>query len=88
MVFAAVAVCPVFGGNVKSLRRREGVEDGAAVTHVVPVPNGVAVVADRFWRAKEALAALTIDWDYGAGAGTDIAQGSGATIAPRSTVRR
>jgi isoquinoline 1-oxidoreductase beta subunit len=70
MLYAAVAVCPVFGGTVKSF-------DGTAalkrrgVTHVLPLPNGVAVVADRFWRAKEALAAVKIDWDYGAGAGTD-----------------
>ena len=71
MLYAAVAACPVFGGSVKSF-------DGSAalkrrgVAHVLPVPNGVAVVADRFWRAKEALADVKIDWDYGAGAGTDI----------------
>jgi isoquinoline 1-oxidoreductase beta subunit len=29
------------------------------------------VVADRFWRAKEALADVKVDWDYGSGAGTD-----------------
>ncbi|SDR26769.1 isoquinoline 1-oxidoreductase, beta subunit [Rhizobiales bacterium GAS113] len=72
MVYAAVAACPVFGGSAKSF-------DGTAalqrrgVTHVLAVPNGVAVVADRFWRAKEALAEVKIDWDYGTGAGTDSA---------------
>ena len=70
MLYAAVAGCPVFGGNTKSF-------DGSAalsrrgVSHVLPVPHGVAVVADRFWRAKEALAAVKIEWDYGPGAGTD-----------------
>ncbi len=70
MLYAAVAVCPVFGGGVKSfdataaLKRR-------GITHVLPLPNGIAVVADRFWRAKEALAEVKIEWDYGAGAGTD-----------------
>ena len=34
---------------------------------VLPVTNGVAVVADNFWRAKEALAALPVVWDFGAG---------------------
>jgi len=72
MLYAAVACCPVFGGNVKSF-------DGSAalarrgVRYVLPVPHGVAVVADRFWRAKEALAAVKIEWDYGAGAGTNSA---------------
>jgi isoquinoline 1-oxidoreductase beta subunit len=72
MVYAAVAACPVFGGSVRSF-------DGSAalkrrgVTHVVPVPNGIAVVADRFWRAKEALAKVKIEWDYGAGEGADSA---------------
>jgi isoquinoline 1-oxidoreductase beta subunit len=69
MLYAAVATCPVFGGTVKSFDAK-AVEARRGVTAVVPVPGGVAVVADRFWRAKEALAALPIEWDYGAGVGT------------------
>jgi len=70
MVYAAVALCPVPGGDVKRfdaaevLRRR-------GILSVVPVPGGLAVVADRFWRAKEAAGALKVDWDPGLGAGTD-----------------
>jgi isoquinoline 1-oxidoreductase subunit beta len=70
MVYAAVANCPVFGGRAKSydeaaIRGRRG------FIAIVPVENGVAVVADRFWRAKEMVAALPIVWDEGAAAATD-----------------
>jgi hypothetical protein len=73
MLYAAVALCPVPGGKVKSyddaaVLKRRGIHS------VVPVPGGLAVVADRFWRAKEAAAALTVQWDPGAGAGTSSAQ--------------
>ncbi|MBV8118693.1 MAG: xanthine dehydrogenase family protein molybdopterin-binding subunit, partial [Alphaproteobacteria bacterium] len=73
MVYAAVLGCPVPGGTLKS------VDDGAAkamrgVEAVVPLDNAVAVVADRFWRAKKAADALKVDWNPGAGGGTDSAQ--------------
>ena len=57
----------MFGGKLVSF-------DEAAIAGrrgfiaVVRVENGVAVVADRFWRAKEALNALPIVWDEGAAA--------------------
>ncbi len=63
---AVVARPPVFGARVKSFddkdaRRIAGVED------VFDIPlargTGVAVVADRFWAAKQARDALKIDWD-------------------------
>jgi len=68
MVYAAV-----FGGTLKSfdetaIRGRRG------ILAVVPADNGVAVVADRFWRAKQALTDLPIVWDEGSAAGTDSAQ--------------
>ena len=37
----------------------------------MPVENGLAVVADRFWRAKEMAAVLPIVWDEGPAAETD-----------------
>lgn len=39
----------------------------------VPVPGGLAVVADRFWRAEQAALDLPVEWNPGAGAGTDSA---------------
>jgi len=73
MLYGAVATCPVFGGTVA------GYDAGAisarrGVKAVVPVEGGVVVVADNFWRAKEALAALPITWNEGAAATSDSEQ--------------
>ena len=35
------------------------------VTHVVQLPNGVAVVGRSFWAAKQARDALQLEWDMG-----------------------
>jgi len=72
MVYAAVVTCPVPGGTVntyddKAILKHRGVQA------VVPLPTGVAVVADRFWRAQQAALALPITWDRGAGAGVNSA---------------
>ena len=73
MVYAAVRGCPVPGGTVGS------VDDAAVkalrgVEAVVKLDNAIAVVADRFWRAKNATDALKVTWNPGPGAGTDSAQ--------------
>ena len=52
----------------------------------MPVTNGVAVVADNFWRAKEALQAMPVEWDFGPAGSTDSAQFA-ADIVLRSTGR-
>jgi isoquinoline 1-oxidoreductase beta subunit len=67
LLTATVARCPVFGGRLKRF-------DSAAakamrrVHHVLPITNGVAIVADDFWTAKRGREALMIEWDEGAGA--------------------
>ena len=73
MLNAAIADCPVVGGKVRSF-------DAAAVLKmpgvkaVLPVgETAVAVVADTWWRAKTALAALKIDWDEGPNTGLNSA---------------
>ena len=73
MAYAAVANCPVFGGKLKSydfsaISKRRGIIAAMAVT------NGVAVVADNFWRAKEALHAMPVEWDFGPAGSTDSAE--------------
>jgi isoquinoline 1-oxidoreductase beta subunit len=76
MKLAVVAHPPVFGGRVKSI------DDGetrkiSGVLEVFEIPlvkgSGVAVVADRFWAAKQARDRLKIDWDL---SGIELANSS------------
>ena len=73
MVYAAVTTCPVFGGTVRRVDDSK-VKGRRGIQQIVPIPGGVAVVADSFWRAKQAVADLVITWDEGAGAGTSSDQ--------------
>src|SRR4051812_19290925 len=68
MVYAAIAQCPVPGGRVRSVdeapaRGRRG------VLRVLAMDEFVAVIADNWWRAAQALLTLKIEWDGGANAG-------------------
>ena len=73
MLYAAVSLCPVPGGRLAS-HDAAAVMSRRGVKAVVAVPGGVAVVADRFWRAQQAAAALPVTWDTGAAGHTDSAQ--------------
>jgi len=65
MLNAAIRDCPVFGGKLKSFNAA-AIEKRPGVKKVVRVgDSAVAVVADTWWRAKTALDALPIEWDYG-----------------------
>ena len=65
MLNAAIKACPVFGGKVVSFDAAK-VMGMPGVKHVFKVrEDAVAVVADTWWRAKTALAALPIVWDEG-----------------------
>ncbi|HEV2835169.1 MAG TPA: xanthine dehydrogenase family protein molybdopterin-binding subunit, partial [Pyrinomonadaceae bacterium] len=77
MKVAVVAHPPVFGGRVKSFvddeaRRIEGVRE------VFQIPlakgTGVAIVADKFWPAKQARSRLKIQWDLTGVEAADSAQ--------------
>ena len=70
MVYAALEQCPVIGGTVKSVDSTAA-KKMPGVVAVVQIPDGVAVVADTWWRANKARKALTIVWDEGAGAKLD-----------------
>jgi len=64
MKVAAIAMCPVDGGRLRSLddtatRELPGVVD------VIRIDDAVAVVGDHYWAAKTGLDALQIDWDPG-----------------------
>ena len=62
MVYAAIAQCPVFGGSLKSVDAAK-IESRRGVLKVLPMGDYVAVVADNWWRANEALKELPIVWD-------------------------
>src|SRR6266699_2135877 len=64
MLTAVVARAPVFGAKVKSFDDSHA-RNMPGVRKIVPVPSGVAVVADSFWQAKVAREAVRIDWDEG-----------------------
>ena len=74
MKWAAIKSCPVYGGDVKSCDF-DAVRDkpGVRAVHQFPIPDpaltrgrvfsgGVAVIADSWYQAKQALDALPIEW--------------------------
>jgi len=73
MVQAAIMACPVFGGTLRSVDER-AIAGSRGIVQVVKLANAVAVIADRYWRAKAALDKLPIEWDLGAAAATDSVQ--------------
>ena len=78
MLYAAIKHCPVSGGKLVSFDAAQ-VSGRRGVKGVVRVDAiSVAVVADSWWRAKQALAALPVVWDEG-----PSAKESSATIAAR-----
>ncbi|HKX42649.1 MAG TPA: molybdopterin cofactor-binding domain-containing protein [Burkholderiaceae bacterium] len=65
MLNAAIVDCPVFGGKLKSFDAAK-IAGKPGVKKVVKVgDSAVAVVADTWWHAKSALAALPVEWDEG-----------------------
>jgi isoquinoline 1-oxidoreductase beta subunit len=62
MLHASITQCPVFGGRVRTVDA-SAAEKMRGVKKVVREEGFVAVVADSWWRANEALKKLTIEWD-------------------------
>jgi isoquinoline 1-oxidoreductase beta subunit len=61
MLYAAIRHSPVLGGTLRSV-------DAAAASgamRIVKLPNAVAVVAESWWRANQAVAALPVTWSEG-----------------------
>ncbi len=67
MVYATVQQCPVIGGKVKSFDAMQA-KGMPGVQAVIQISDGVAVVADSWWRAKKASETVKVEWDEGAGA--------------------
>ena len=62
MLYAAIDIAPVYGGKLV-LVDSAAVEAMPGVTRVVRMDNAVAVVADSYWHAHKALAALNPQFD-------------------------
>jgi len=82
MLYAAAKACPVFGGTVKSFNF-EAVKNRPGIHSVVKLDGGrgpetggarafvsgaIAVVADSWYRARAALDAMPVEWDFSANA--------------------
>jgi isoquinoline 1-oxidoreductase beta subunit len=67
MVYAAVRQNPIHGGGVSSFDK-ESVAKLPGVIDVVPIPNGVALVATHYWQARQALKSLKVDFAGGGNA--------------------
>ncbi len=77
MLYATFVQCPVAGGKVKSAQldavlkmpgvKRAFVVEGQPTIRFMQngVTPGVAIVADSWWRANQARAALEVEWDEG-----------------------
>lgn len=65
MVYATIQQCPVIGGKVKSFDAAQA-KAMPGVQAVVQTSDGVAVVADSWWRAKKAMDTVKVQWDEGA----------------------
>ncbi len=64
MVHAAIKISPVFGGTVKDWDQ-DAIKDMPGVLKAVKLENAVAVIANSFWRAKQAVEALPVTFDDG-----------------------
>ena len=57
MLYAAVDLSPVFGGKLTSVDSTAA-ESMPGVKRIVRLDDGVAVIADSYWRARHALASM------------------------------
>ncbi len=85
MVHAAVKQSPAHGGAVASFDKSSvmGVTGLPGVIDIAPIPNGVAIIAEQYWQASQALKSLKVAFSDGsagsagdAGANAQVSTGS------------
>lgn len=73
MLHASIEQPPTVGGKLQSFDA-SAAEKLPGVHKVVATVSGVAVIADHYWQARKARAALKVTWDAGANATLDSAK--------------
>jgi isoquinoline 1-oxidoreductase beta subunit len=64
MLYAAIRISPVFGGRLVSVDAAP-LAGRSCIRKIVKLDDAVVVVADRFWRARDAAASLNPVFDNG-----------------------
>jgi isoquinoline 1-oxidoreductase subunit beta len=72
MLIATVKQSPAFGGEVASYNEQAALKVHG-VKAVVPIDNGIAVVAKNYWQAKKGMDALDVKFKGGKTRGKDTA---------------
>ena len=62
MLYAAIRLAPVFGARLLSVDAGEALSR-RGVHRVIELEDSVAVVADNYWRASQALALVKAEWE-------------------------
>lgn len=73
MLYASLVQCPELGGTVRSVDAAAA-EAMPGVRRILTTGNGVAIVADHYWQARQAREALKIEWAAGPNARLDSRQ--------------
>ena len=64
MLYASLAQPPMLGGSVKTFND-EKARSMPGIKAVILTSSGIAVIADSWWRARQARDQLKIEWDAG-----------------------
>jgi isoquinoline 1-oxidoreductase subunit beta len=78
VLYAAVRTAPAYGAKPLAVKNLADIKARVGVVDVVMLPSSVAVVAQKYWQARAALAAAEIEFDAGPNAAlnsTGIRQG-------------
>lgn len=62
LVYAVVTHPPRYGARVKSFNADEA-KAMPGIIDIFAIERGVAVIADKYWRARKAQAKLVVEWD-------------------------
>ncbi len=73
VVFAAIKTAPAYGAKPLAVKNLADLKVRTGVVDVVLLPTAVAVVAQKYWQARAALAVANIEFDAGPNAAMNSA---------------